>query len=86
MVRRNYPYAGQKVTDPVENSYESDSLAFLFIIFSAATSKVRGFKFPTIIRTIAEDATRYFLVIFTSHFVLAMTLTLGRVRTTVALF
>ena len=34
--------------------------------------------------TIAEDATQYFLVIFTSHFVLEMTLNLARVSTTVS--
>ena len=38
-----------------------------------------GFKAPRILGTIAEDATRYFLVIFTSHFVLTMSLILGRV-------
>ena len=32
------------------------------------------------LRTIAEDATRYFLFIFTSHFALAMVLSFGRVR------
>ena len=38
-----------------------------------------------ILETIAEDATRYFLVIFTSHFVLVMTLNLGRVSVTISL-
>ena len=33
--------------------------------------------------TVAEDAVWYFLVIFTSHFVLGMTLLLGRVSATV---
>lgn len=82
MVRREYM---EESTNPVKNVYELDSLAFMFIISSAVVSKMRGFKFPTIIRTIAEDSMRYFLVIFTSHFVLAMTLTLGRVRMAVPL-
>ena len=36
-------------------------------------------KVPTILGTIAEDATRYFLVIFSSHVVLEITLIFGRV-------
>ena len=40
-----------------------------------------GIKYPTILGTIAEGATWYFLVIVTSHFVLVMTLNLGRVST-----
>jgi len=68
---------------PVEIAYTSisicyDFLAFSLIIFVAATSKSRGLRFPTILRAMAEDATWYFLVIFTSHFVLEMTLNLGR--------
>ncbi|KAF9644192.1 hypothetical protein BDM02DRAFT_3190826 [Thelephora ganbajun] len=55
-----------------------DFLAFSLIIFLATKSRVAKLKIPGILGTIAEDATRYFLVIFTSHFVLEMTLTLGR--------
>ena len=62
-----------------ENVHGSDLLAFLLIVFLAMNSEARGFKIPSILRTIAEDSTRYFLVIFTSHFVLEMTLNLGRV-------
>ena len=58
-----------------------DFLAFLSVIFFAKRTKTAGLKIPTILGTIAEDATRYFLVIFTSHFVLVMTLNLGRVST-----
>jgi len=38
---------------------------------------------PSILRTIVKDATVYFLVIFTSHFVLEMTLLLARVTVSV---
>lgn len=38
---------------------------------------------PGILRTIVQDATVYFLVIFTSHFVLEMTLLLARVNISV---
>jgi len=55
-----------------------DSFAFSLIIFSARKSKVPGLKIPTILDNIAEDATWYFLVIFTSHLVLVLTLNLGR--------
>ena len=55
-----------------------DFLAFLFIILSAKRSR-HGLNIPTVLGTIAQDATRYFLVIFTSHFILVMTLNLGRV-------
>jgi len=55
-----------------------DSLAFLLIVFLTKKSRPSGFKVPVLVRTIAEDTTRYFLVIFTAHFALAMTLTFGR--------
>ncbi|KAF9789643.1 hypothetical protein BJ322DRAFT_1178306 [Thelephora terrestris] len=55
-----------------------DSLAFLLILFLARRSKMGGLEFTGILATIVEDATLYFLVIFTSHFVLEMTLALGR--------
>ena len=60
-----------------------DFLAFLIIIFLAAKSGLKGFKMPSILRTIVQDATVYFLVIFTSHFVLEMTLLLARVTASV---
>lgn len=55
-----------------------DFLAFLVIIFVAVTSGARGLRISSILRTIAEDATRYFLVIFTIHLVLEMTENLAR--------
>ncbi|KAF9786759.1 hypothetical protein BJ322DRAFT_1051819 [Thelephora terrestris] len=55
-----------------------DTLAFFVIVFQARRSKVPGLKVPTILNTIAEDSTRYFMVIFASHFVLLMTLSFGR--------
>ena len=62
--------------------YALDFLAFLLIIFFVIKSKASTLKIPSLLGIILEDATRYFLVIFTSHFVLEMTLTLGRVRAT----
>ena len=39
---------------------------------------------PRILRAIVQDATVYFLVIFTSHFVLEMTPLLARVSTPIS--
>lgn len=63
-----------------------DSLAFSMILFFTAQSdrKIPGLKVPTIAATIMEDATLYFLVIFTSHFVLEMTILFGRVNLTLS--
>ena len=69
-------------TDPCGNIYTPDFFAFSLIIFLAAKSRVSNHRGPALLETIAEDATLYFLVIFSSHFVLEMTLTLGRVSAT----
>ena len=63
--------------------YELDSLAFLLILFLTARSEKQGLKIPTILRTMAEDATRYFLVIFSAHLAFVLTLNLGRVSAAV---
>ena len=44
---------------------------------------MQRFSIPGLVGTILRDATKYFLVIFTAHFVLAMTLLLARVSSTV---
>ena len=62
-----------------KNLCTPDTLAFLFTIFFAMRAKPTGVKVPTILGTIAEDATRYFLVIFTAHVVQEITLIFGRV-------
>ncbi|KAF9791190.1 hypothetical protein BJ322DRAFT_1017745 [Thelephora terrestris] len=51
-----------------------DTLAFLVIVFFAMSGRVKGFNMPRLLRTIVQDSTIYFLVIFTSHFVLEMSL------------
>jgi len=67
----------------VEIAYTGISLAYEFLTFSlmiflAKSSKARGLKVPRILGTIVQDATWYFLVMFTSHIALMVTLTLGR--------
>jgi len=60
----------------------TDTLAFLVIVVLAVRSRFRG-EMPRILRKIAQDTTVYFLVIFTSHFALVMTLLLGRVSASI---
>jgi len=57
-----------------------DLLAFLLIMYTALRSNLYQFQIPSLLRTVAQDATYYFLVIFTSHLLLELTLTLGRVK------
>jgi len=54
-----------------------DSLAFLLIMFLATRLKRRGLKVRTLMEAIAEDAMRYFMVIFSAHLVLVLTLNLA---------
>jgi len=49
-----------------------DVLAFSVIVFLVVRSNVAKVPLPGILKTIARDATYYFLVIFTSHLVTAM--------------
>ena len=59
----------------------TDLLAFLFIVYLALKSGSYRSKLPNLLKIMAEDATLYFLVIFTSHFLLILTLVFGSVRT-----
>ena len=61
------------------HSITPDFVVFLLIILLARKSRVPGLKFPSLLDTIAKDATWYFLAIFTPHLILVMTLSLGRV-------
>jgi hypothetical protein len=58
---------------------EPDFLAFLVIVFTAKRSRTPGVGTPSLLSIIATDATWYFLVIFTSHVVFAITLDVARV-------
>ena len=66
-----------------KNICESDFLAFSLIAFLAVTSRTPGLKIRSIFQTIVEDSMHYFLIIFGSHFVVEMTLVLGRVSVAV---
>ena len=67
--------------DPSDDMHEPDFLAFSIIVYLAIKSRQSSAKIPTILGAMAEDATWYFLVIFTSHLVLEITLVFGRVST-----
>ena len=83
MVSTSYFAPDPDNADRAGNMHTLDFLAFLVIVFLSKKSRGAGPKVPGILRIIVEDATRYFLVIFTSHFVLEMTLSLARVSTSV---
>ena len=67
----------------IDPAGDLDFLAFSLITFLALRWRAGTLRVPTIMGAVAEDALWYFLVIFTSHFVLEMTLLLGRVSATV---
>jgi len=61
-----------------------DLLAFLIILYLAGRW-FRQFGLRGLLGTILRDATKYFLVIFTAHLALTLTLLFARVSTTVYL-
>ena len=56
-----------------------DLLAFFVILHLSGWRAIRRLGVQGILGTILRDATIYFFVIFTAHFVLAMTLLFARV-------
>ena len=68
------------------NIYKSDFLAFSLIIYRIirVRKNALGHKFATILDTVAEDSMWYFLLVFSAHFTLVMTLNLARVSATVS--
>jgi len=67
--------------EDTRSDHPPDLLTFLVIIHLAVQSSVRSIPIPNILKTIMRDATYYFLVIFTSHIVIIMFLTLAKVST-----
>lgn len=74
------PSAAFPPTGDIFSHYPTDLLAFVLIIYMALGSGMYQFKMPSLFRIIAQDATYYFLVIFSSHLTLELTLIFGRVR------
>jgi len=57
-----------------------DFLAFSVIVYLVVRSNVDKVPIPSLLRTIARDATYYFLVIFTSQFTFVMFVAFANVR------
>jgi len=71
-------------TDPLgdtQSDHATDVLAFSVIVFLVVRSNVKKVPIPGLLKTIVQDATYYFLVIFTSHFTLVMFLVFASVST-----
>ena len=58
-----------------------DSLVFFVMLYLAARAR-KQFGMPSLLCTIVRDATVYFLVIFSAHFILAMTILFAKVSPT----
>ena len=58
----------------------TDFLAFSLIVYLVVRSNVNKVPIPGLFKTIAQDATSYFLVIFTSHLLLVLFLLFASVR------
>jgi len=58
----------------------TDTLIFSTIVYTALRSNLYQLRIPSLLKTIARDATHYFLVIFTSQLLFVFTLILTRVR------
>ena len=70
-----------RIAGDTHHDYPADLLAFLVIVYLVLRSHVYRIPVPSLLRTIAQDATHYFLILFTSHLVFELTLLVGRVRT-----
>jgi len=54
------------------SDHPTDLLAFSVIVYLVVRSNIKKVPIPGLLMTIAKDATCYFLVIFSSDFVLVM--------------
>jgi hypothetical protein len=64
----------------IHSDRPTDLLAFSVIVYLVVRSNVNKIPIPSLFKIIVRDATRYFLVIFTSHLVLMMFLVFANVR------
>jgi len=61
------------------SDHPADVLAFSVVVFLVARSKATKVPIPSLLKIMVQDATYYFLVIFTSHIVLVMFLAFASV-------
>jgi hypothetical protein len=64
----------------IHSDRPADFLAFSDIVYLVVRSNLNEIPIPGLFKIIVRDATRYFLVIFTSHLVLVIFLGVGNVR------
>ena len=67
-------------TRDTRSDYPADLLAFSVIVYLVVRSNISNFPIPTLLKTIARDATYYFLLIFTSHVIFVLVLLFAKVR------
>jgi len=65
----------------IHTDHPADLLAFSVIVYLVVRSNVTKIPIPSLLKTIVRDATCYFLVIFTLHFVYVMFLFFASVST-----
>jgi len=68
------------------SSRPTDFLAFSVIVYLVVRSNLYRVPIPSLLKTIARDATYYFLFIFTSHLVLVMFMAFASVRISSVLY
>jgi hypothetical protein len=64
----------------IHSDRPTDLLAFSVIVYLVVRSNVNKIPIPSLFKIVVRDATRYFLVIFTSHLVLMVFLKFANVR------
>jgi len=77
---RTFPPPCLRLAGEIKTDSLTDLLAFSFIIHLTLKSRSYQSGLPNLLKVMAEDATLYFLVIFTSHLMLELTLIFGSVR------
>ena len=64
----------------IRSDHPTDVLAFSAVVYLVVRSNLNRVPVSHLLKTIARDATYYFLVIFTSHFVFVMFVAFASVR------
>ena len=65
----------------IHSDHPADFLTFSVIVYLVVRSNVTKTPIPSLLKTIVRDATSYFLVIFTLHFMYVMFLLFSSVST-----
>ena len=66
--------------EDTDSNHPTDFLTFSVVVYLVVRSNLNKVPVPRLFKTIAQDATYYFLFIFTSHFVLLMFLLFASVK------